>query len=496
MPTPSSDLAAPSALPDIDRQLPAGNEVFLDHLAHFVHDAEAARSAFARCGFAPTPVSIQVSPNPAGGTSPTGTGNVTAMFSRGYIEVLFKTSDTPLSREFDAALARRAGLHLAAFAVADAEAAHRRLAADGFAVRPLVHMSRPVETESGPGIAAFTIARVEPGVMPEGRIQMLTHHTEEAVWQKRWLTHPNSAIGLIDVVIAVADVEEAAQRFVRFTGGAITRTPGGALLRLDRGGVYLVSHDRATEKLPEVQFATLPFIVGYALRVQSLGTAEAAIDRADLEWRAIEDGIVATFPAELGEGAWFFVEKRRGAAVAALIIYSAGTFSASAGYDFLHRAAPAVVRQVEDDAVRVLVFDLVEGVRIVVGLAGEIGGAGVGRLLGGLVEIVDPHAEMHEAMIALVEARNVALVFQQRHVDGAVGHIAADAGLADALHAESFLEELCGLVGIGNRQRNVTKPCSHGSLPVSNWAEFGEVLAASILRQPIGVKHRERRYCG
>jgi len=129
------------------------------------------------------------------------------------------------------------------------------------------------------------------------------------VWQKRWLAHPNGAIGLIDVVIAVADVEEAAQRFARFTGGAIARTPGGALLRLDRGGVYLVSHDRATEKLPEVQFATLPFIVGYALRVQSLGMAEAAVDHADLEWRAIEDGIVASFPTELGEGAWFFVEQ-------------------------------------------------------------------------------------------------------------------------------------------------------------------------------------------
>ena len=28
-------------------------------------------------------------------------------------------------------------------------------------------------------------------------------------------------------------VEEAAQRFARFTGAAITRTPGGAVLRLD-----------------------------------------------------------------------------------------------------------------------------------------------------------------------------------------------------------------------------------------------------------------------
>jgi hypothetical protein len=309
LPTPSDDLASPSAQPDIDRQLPAGDEIFLDHVAHFVHDAEAASRAFARCGFAPTPISIQVGPTPTGGASPTGTGNVTAMFSRGYVEVLFKTSDTALSREFDAALGRHAGLHLAAFAVADAEAAHRRLATNGFAVRPLVHMSRPVETATGPGTAALPTPPVEPGVMAEGRIQMLTHHTEDTVWQKRWLTHPNSAIGLIDVVIAVADVEEAAQRFGRFTGSAVTRTPGGAVLRLDRGGVYLVNHDRATEKLPEVPFTTLPFMVGYALRVHSLAAAEAAVDHADLEWRAIEDGIVATFPAELGEGAWFFVER-------------------------------------------------------------------------------------------------------------------------------------------------------------------------------------------
>ena len=87
-------------------------------------------------------------------------------------------------------------------------------------------MPRPVDTEAGTATAAFTIARVEPGVMPEGRIQMLTHHTEQAVWQKRWLKHPNSAIGLIDVVIAVADVEEAAQRFARFTGRTATRTLG------------------------------------------------------------------------------------------------------------------------------------------------------------------------------------------------------------------------------------------------------------------------------
>lgn len=293
---------------EIDRQLPTGEQFFLDHVGHFVRNADAAGRALAHAGFAPTPPSIQMNPEVAVGTQLTGTGNVTAMFARGYIEVLFKTADTVLGREFDAALARYPGVHLAAFAVANAQRAHERLKSDGFRVRPLVKMQRPVETEVGDDIAAFTIARVEPDVMPEGRIQILTHHTEAAVWQPRWLSHPNSAIGLIDVVMAVADVGEAAARFARFTGHAVASVADSALLRLDRGGVLLVTHDMLAELVPEATIATLPFMAGYAVGVRSLAAVEAAMGSGDLEWRAFEGGIAARFPSELGEGAWFFVE--------------------------------------------------------------------------------------------------------------------------------------------------------------------------------------------
>jgi Glyoxalase-like domain len=300
----------PPIIPDeIDRQLPSGDEIFLDHVGHFVREPEAASRALERVGFAPTPVSIQVSPDSAGGTVLTGTGNVTAMLARGYIELLFKTADTALGQEFDAALARYAGLHLAAFAVADAAQAHARLPTQGFPVRPLARMQRPVETEAGEETAAFTIARLGRDVMAEGRIQMLTHHSEQAVWQTRWLSHPNSAIGLVDLVIAVADVEEAAQRYARFTGRAVTPTSSGAMLRLDRGGVLFTTHDALTVILPEVGVPTLPCIAGYAIKVRSLAAAETAVDGANLFWRAFEDGIAASFPAELGEGAWFFVEE-------------------------------------------------------------------------------------------------------------------------------------------------------------------------------------------
>ena len=303
-------MVPPATTAAASRRLPVGAEIFLDHVGHFVRDAQGARRALQRAGFAPTPVSIQSDKDPSTGRLvPTGLGNSTAMFARGYLEVLFKNSDTPLAREFDVALARRAGLHLAAFAVADAAAARERLAGAGFAVRDLVRMQRPVETESGPGTAAFTIARVKPMTMPEGRIQILTHHTEDTVWQPRWLSHPNSACALIDVVIAIDDLDEAAARFARFTGRSAISTLGGALIRLDRGGIYLISHHRAAEKLPEVPVTALPFMLGYALGVESLAAAEAAVDGADLEWRAFEEGIVATFPTELGAGAWFFVER-------------------------------------------------------------------------------------------------------------------------------------------------------------------------------------------
>src|SRR5215813_12455813 len=100
----------PGARSAADRQLPILHEIFLDHVGHFVREPQSASRALARAGFAPTPVSIQVAPDPDGALSPTGTGNVTAMFARGYIEVLFKTADTPLGRELEMARARYPGV--------------------------------------------------------------------------------------------------------------------------------------------------------------------------------------------------------------------------------------------------------------------------------------------------------------------------------------------------------------------------------------------------
>ena len=294
---------------EVDRRLPVGSEIFLDHVAHFVGDAEAASGALASAGFAPTPISIQVNPDPAGGPPrPTGTGNVTCMLDRGYLEVLFKTADTPLGQELDAATARYRGVHLAAFAVADAVTMHARLAQSGFRMQPLVAMQRPVETEAGEDIAAFSVVRLAPGEMPEGRIQALTHRTEDTVWQPRWLTHPNGAIGLTDVVMTVADVDEAAQRFARFTGRPAVTNAAGRAVVLDRGRVQLMDRPAFEALLPEIAVPSLPFIGAYAVRVDKLDRAERTLHAGGLAARRNGPVLIAPFPPELGLGAWLFVE--------------------------------------------------------------------------------------------------------------------------------------------------------------------------------------------
>jgi hypothetical protein len=298
----------PAPVADADRQLPAAGETFLDHIAHFVPDPDMATAALRRAGFFAAPRSIQVNPDGRGGTTATGTGNVTAMLRRGYIEVLFKTADTPLGRELDLALSRHAGVHLAAFSVDNAGAAHARLARTGFRVRPLVEMERPVDTVAGPDRAAFTIARIEAGEMAEGRMQFVTHRTEAAVWQPRWLEHPNGATGLIDMVVATADRQAAAARFGRFLDRPPVANATGEMVRLDRGGVLITDTATMARLVPAGVMASLPFIGLYAVTVRSLAVLTDILARNGLAFRRDAEVVTAPFPDGLGSGAWMFVE--------------------------------------------------------------------------------------------------------------------------------------------------------------------------------------------
>ncbi len=300
----------PASFPtSIRRQLPVGSQIFLDHVGHFVADQSAAAEALARAGFAPTPASVQVNADPAGGPPKlTGTGNVCTMLRAGYVEVLFKTADTPLGAEFEAARARYDGLHLVAFAVADAAAQHARLAGAGFEMQPLVRMQRPVETATGSGTAAFEVVRVKPGAMAEGRVQMLLHRTEEAVWQPRWLDHPNGATGLAALTIVVADAHEAAQRYQRFTGRSAMPMDGGFTVALDRGTIELIDAAAWSRRWPAMPAPSLPYMGACTIEVASLDVAARVLRAGGTAVAETDAGLAVPFPKALGRGMWHFIE--------------------------------------------------------------------------------------------------------------------------------------------------------------------------------------------
>src|SRR5437868_14027970 len=162
-------------------QLPPPGAVFLDHVAHFVPEMDAAAAALERCGFRLTPFTAQTN-RVDGQPVPAGTGNRCAMLRQGYVEILTAVAtpggNTVLARQLRERIADHVGLHLAAFSSADAAAEHRRLAEAGFATLPLVDMRRPVTTHTGSEDARFHIARIAHHVVPAGRAQFLTHPTE------------------------------------------------------------------------------------------------------------------------------------------------------------------------------------------------------------------------------------------------------------------------------------------------------------------------------
>jgi hypothetical protein len=285
------------------RQLAEKGEVFVDHIAHWVPDMPAAAKAMEDLGFVLTPYTEHTnSTAPGEPILPAGSANHCIMMREGYLELLTPTADTAIGKEVRAGIDRYVGVHLIAFNVADAEAQRERLLAEGFDQRPVVDLRRQTDTEDGDeGTLRFTVIRPVPGTMAEGRIQFLTHHTPDLLWQERWMNHPNTAERLGEVVLCVADPDEAAGRFERYLGRKGQRIDGGWSIDCDRGAVVLLGRPAFEKCLPGVAIPGLPYIAGYVIRCGDLDACRVYLKRKEIVYRELTKDVVAvTVPAALG----------------------------------------------------------------------------------------------------------------------------------------------------------------------------------------------------
>lgn len=273
-----------------ERQKPPAGELFLDHVAHFVPDLDAAARLLESLGFVPTPESAHRAQG-----APAGTSNRCLMLEEGYIEILAPTMDTPNAGRVRAHMARYDGVHLACFGTPDAAFEHRRLATQGFEPEPLVDLRRSVD---GGETVRFSVVYVPPGGMPEGRVQYVQHLTPEVIWQDAWLKHTNGVTGLAALYVVADDPAAAAARWARFSGLLPRSEDGLACLRAARGRVLIGRREQLFERAPAA-----PALAGYALSCRHPEAFAARCSGMGLAVRKTAAGHAISLPPSLG-GVW------------------------------------------------------------------------------------------------------------------------------------------------------------------------------------------------
>ena len=273
-----------------ERQKPPPGDLFLDHVAHFGPDLDAAARLLESLGFTPTPESAHQAQG-----KPAGTSNRCLMFEQGYVEILAPTLDTPNAQRVRAHMARYDGVHLACFGTPDAAFERQRLAAAGFDPEPLVDLSRVVD--SGETVR-FGVVYVPPGKMPEGRVQYCQHLTPEVIWKDRFVDHANGVTGLAAVHVVADDPAETAARWSRFSGLLPRSANGLVSLEAARGRVLIGKREQLFPSAPAA-----PALAGYALSCRHPAAFVARCSGMGLAVRKTAAGHAISLPPSLG-GTW------------------------------------------------------------------------------------------------------------------------------------------------------------------------------------------------
>lgn len=252
--------------------------ITLDHAGIVAPDPTALHAAFAALGFTLTPQARQSGRLQADGpVIPFGTANRCAMLRHGYVELLGIVDPTAPANGIDRFLARYPGLHILAFGIADEAAALARLRRGGLDIPGVLHLHRPVDDADPTGPQA-RFARIPLPDAPEGRIQLIRHLTPEAIWQDRFLNHPNRAVALDSVLLTTADPAATAARLSRLSGRpAIPDPAGGFALPLDHGQVRVLAPPALATLLPGLPIPCLPFMAAITVRTDDAAACARTI---------------------------------------------------------------------------------------------------------------------------------------------------------------------------------------------------------------------------
>jgi catechol 2,3-dioxygenase-like lactoylglutathione lyase family enzyme len=249
----------------------------LDHTGVAVRDLDAGQAAYARLGFTLTPRGFHSGAvTPGGPVVPWGSGNHCAMFEDGYLEII-GIVDPDLHNTTKTLLDRYEGAHIVAFGSGEADAAFAALSARFEGVCAPMRLERPAAfgpDDEETRLAAFRNINLEPGLCPEAKFIFIEHLTRDVLWQPHLMAHANSAIGLAEIGLCVADVEATSERLGRLLGlTPKDAMPGVAQLTLQRGKVYVMNETGMQSWIPGITPPCLPYVATIGFSVRDLDAA-------------------------------------------------------------------------------------------------------------------------------------------------------------------------------------------------------------------------------
>jgi hypothetical protein len=264
----------------------------LDHVGIVTRDLAVLAGQYERLGFTLTPFARQADGR---------IGNRCAMLRQSYVELLAVADPNAGSATLERFLARYAGIHILAFAFEDEAAELARLRRTGIASPSVARLERSID-DADPAGPRARFAIIQLPDQPEGRINLVHHLTPEALWQERFLHHPNNAASLAEVAIVVSDPADAAARFSRLVGCHVVPDPvGGFALALARGSVRLLPDTAQPSVSSNGAITALPCIVGLTVHTTDGNDAiTRLLADSDIAHRRVEDALLVDADAAGG----------------------------------------------------------------------------------------------------------------------------------------------------------------------------------------------------
>jgi catechol 2,3-dioxygenase-like lactoylglutathione lyase family enzyme len=266
----------------------------IDHIIVGVRDLEAARTRWARLGFALTPRGRHIGQ---------GTANYCIMFGRDYLELLGFVERDEYGHRLEAFLAQREGPMSVAFAPAR-DAADTRAALAGIGLHPSEPraLGRALELPEGTVTPRFSLLNLPPAETPALDCFICGHLTPELVRRPEWLVHPNGVTGIKAVHLLVREIAGLAPAYQKLFGPDRVAAAGGRLtVDTGRNTLSFTTPDAFRNAYPAIGSAAdipLPGIAALELAVESRTRTATHLRQADVSFDEPRDGRLVVPPAE------------------------------------------------------------------------------------------------------------------------------------------------------------------------------------------------------